>query len=297
MNELDKKDLFDWCKIPYQQLETHPGLKVPLRLVKDSSEMSRLVAEELFNDIKKKLADGDKYRAIIPSGPSGWYQPFADLVNNEGLNLKNLVVFHMDDCLDWQGHELPPNNPFNFRTFMEQRFYAPIHENLNVPQENRIWLKPDNISDVRKKIEFAPIDITYGGFGQDGHIAYNQARRNPYISPTVDEMRTSSIRIQENNIDTIIAVAQRNLGTAYQFVPPMSVTLGIKECLSAKRVRIFSDTGSWKQTALRIALFGPVTAEFPITFLQEHPDAQIIATIETASHPFSEHPEWDFGLN
>ena len=100
----------------------------------------------------------------------------------------------------------------------------------------------------------------------------------------------------ENNIDTIIALAQRSLGSAYQFVPPMSVTLGVKECLSAKKVRLFSDTGAWKQTALRVALFSPPTPEYPITLLQQHSDAQLSATIETATHPISEHPEWDLGV-
>ena len=94
-------------------------------------------------------------------------------------------------------------------------------------------------------------------------------------------------------IDTIIALAQRTFGSAYQFVPPMSVTLGIKECLSARKVRLFSDTGAWKQTALRVALFGPLTPEYPITLCQEHPDAQLTATVETASHPISENPDWE----
>jgi glucosamine-6-phosphate deaminase len=87
------------------------------------------------------------------------------------------------------------------------------------------------------------------------------------------------------------------MGMAYQFVPPMSVTLGVKECLSAMKVRLFSDTGAWKQAALRVALFSPVTAEYPITLLQEHPDALITATVDTATHPISLHPEWDFGLS
>jgi glucosamine-6-phosphate deaminase len=113
---------------------------------------------------------------------------------------------------------------------------------------------------------------------------------------TIDDVRNSGIRIQENNIDTILALAQRTFGTAYQFVPPMSVTLGVKECLSAKKVRVFSDTGAWKQTALRVALFGPLTAEYPLTLLQDHPDALITATVATASHPISQHPEWDLGI-
>ena len=103
----------------------------------------------------------------------------------------------------------------------------------------------------------------------------------------------STIRIQENNLDTILALAQRTFGAAYAFVPPMSVTLGMRECLSARRLRVFSDTGAWKQTALRVALFSEPVAEYPITLLQRHPDALITATLETARHPISEHPEWE----
>ncbi|HOS44051.1 MAG TPA: hypothetical protein PK794_10200, partial [Armatimonadota bacterium] len=167
---------------------------------------------------------------------------------------------------------------------------------LAVPEAQRHWLTAHNIPEVRAAIDAAPIDITYGGWGQDGHIAYNQTRRHPYSALTLDDLRAASIRVQDNNPDTIIALAQRTFGAAYQFVPPMSVTLGIRECLSAKKVRVFSDTGAWKATALRVALFGPLTVEYPITLLQEHPDALITATVATATHPLSEHPEWDLGL-
>jgi glucosamine-6-phosphate deaminase len=73
----------------------------------------------------------------------------------------------------------------------------------------------------------------------------------------------------------------------------MSITLGMRECLSAKTVRAYSDTGSWKQTALRVALFSEPVAEYPITLLQRHPDARITATRETARHPVSENPDWE----
>ena len=202
----------------------------------------------------------------------------------------------MDECLDWQGRELPRNHPYSFRGFMERHFYSPVAPELTVTEGNRIWLNGDNVREVQAKLWSAPIDITYGGWGQDGHVAYNQARRHPFSHVTIDDLRSSTVRVQENNIDTILALAQRTFGSAYQFVPPMSVTLGVKECLSARRVRLFSDTGSWKQTALRVALFGPLTPEYPITLLQEHPDALLTATIDTARHPVSEHPEWDLGV-
>jgi glucosamine-6-phosphate deaminase len=294
---INPKDLYEWCKIPASELNSHPNLKIPLRIYPDTKEMGLTMARELVEEIIAHNSTGEETRAIIPCGPSCWYKPFATLVNRERVSLRNLVVFHMDECLDWQGRELPRSHPYSFRGEMERLFYSPIDPLLAVPKDQRMWLNAGNVEKVKGQIEAAPIDITFGGWGQDGHIAYNQARRHPYSVISLDELRNSTIHIQENNYDTIIALAHRTFGAAYQFVPPMSVTLGIKECLSAKKVRLFSDTGAWKQTALRVALFGPVTPEYPITLLQEHQDALLTATLETASHPISEHPGWDLGFS
>ncbi|MFO7447855.1 MAG: hypothetical protein R6W90_15945 [Ignavibacteriaceae bacterium] len=296
MQTIASEELYEWCKIPLNELRESPGLKVPLRICTDSVEMGKLMARELADDIIANNSNGKTTRAIIPCGPNCWYDFFTDMVNKENISLNNFVVFHMDECLDWQGCELPKDHPYSFRGYMEKNFYGPIKKELSVPEKNRHWLNGSNIEEIKEKIHEFPIDITYGGWGQDGHVAYNQARRHPFNHVTVDDLRNSTIRVQENNIDTIITLAHRSFGAAYQFVPPMSVTLGMKECLSAKKIRLFSDTGSWKQTALRVALLGPVTPEYPITLLQEHPDAMLTATIETANHPISEHPEWDLGF-
>ena len=293
MSAITPQELYTWCKVPFAQLENHPQLKIPFRLCRDSDEMGALMAREMVDEIQNHNQRQEATRAIIPCGPACWYKPFTDLVTREKVSLKKLAVFHMDECLDWQGRELPRGHPYSFRGFMEKFFYAPVEPDLAVPLENRNWLTAKNIEEIKAKIWAAPIDITYGGWGQDGHIAYNQARRHPYSPLTIDEVRNSTIRIQENNWDTILALAQRTLGAAYQFVPPMSVTLGMRECLSASKVRVFSDTGSWKQTALRVALFSEPVPEYPMTLLQRHPDALVTATRETARHPISEHPEWE----
>ena len=293
MSPLSKSDLYRWCKIPARDLPSHAQRKVRFRMVRDSAEMGQLMAEELASLIQRNNAAGLPTRAIIPCGPKCWYQPFTDIVNSRRISLRKLTVFHMDECLDWQGQPLPGNHPYNFRTFMEKYFYGGIDPGLAVPEAHRFWLLPTTAERVRVAIAEAPVDLTLGGWGQDGHIAYNQTRRHPYSAITLEELANSTIRVQENNLDTILALAQRTFGAAYQFVPPMSITLGVKECLSAKQVRVFSDTGSWKQTALRVALFSEPTAEYPMTLLQRHSDAIITATEETATHPISENPDWE----
>ena len=287
------RDLLEWCRIPAEELEQHTKRRVPLRIVRDGGEMGRLMARELVDFVDERNRAGQDTRVIVPCGPSSWYAPWTEEVNRRGVSLARLRVFHMDECLDWQGRPLPSRHPYNFKSFMEQRFYGGIAERLQVPESQRHWLLPATIESVRAAIDAAPIDLTLGGWGQDGHVAYNQARRHPYLHTSVEELERSTIRIQENNLDTILALAHRTFGAAYAFVPPMSVTLGMRECLSARRLRVFSDTGAWKQTALRVALFSEPVAEYPITLLQRHPDALITATLEVARHPISEHPEWE----
>jgi len=293
MGFVSASDLYEWCRVPVEELSTHPGVRVPFRLVTDSAEMGRLMAREFVELIAENNSKGRPTRAIVPCGPNCWYQPFTELVNSRGVSLRGLHVFHMDECLDWQGQPLPKRHPYNFRSFMERHFYGGIADPLGVPESQRFWLLPSTADRVRSAIAAAPIDITLGGWGQDGHVAYNQTRRHPFSHITLDEIAKSTIRIQENNWDTILALAQRTFGAAYQFVPPMSITLGMRECLSAKQIRVFSDTGAWKQTALRVALFSPPPPEYPMTLLQRPSDAIITATVETARHPICENPSWE----
>ncbi|HEX9124430.1 MAG TPA: hypothetical protein VF984_13910 [Actinomycetota bacterium] len=289
---VDPKDLERWCRIPVDELASHPT-RIPYRIVADPVEMGHLMAHELAELITEHNAEGRPTRAIVPCGPSSWYQPFTEEVNSRAISLRGLTVFHMDECLDWQGRPLPAGHPYNFRTFMERHFYGGVRPELAVPERQRFWLLPATADEVAAAIAEAPLDVTIGGWGQDGHIAYNQARRDPYRPVTLEELAGSSIRIQENSPDTVIALANRTFGSAYHFVPPMSITLGMRECLSAHRIRVYSDTGSWKQTAFRVALFSEPTPEYPITLLQRHPDAIVTATLDTARHPIGEHPEWE----
>jgi glucosamine-6-phosphate deaminase len=289
---VDPRDLERWCRVPVDELDRHES-RVPFRIVADAAEMGHLMARELADLVEANNADGRPTRAIVPCGPSGWYAPWAEEVNRRRISLRAVTVFHMDECLDRQGRPLPDGHPYNFRSFMQRHFYGGIDDELNVPEAQRMWLLPSTAEAVANAIGAAAIDVTIGGWGQDGHVAYNQASRRPFVPISAAELADSTIRIQENNPDTILALAHRTFGGAYQFVPPMSITLGMRECLSASRVRLYSDTGSWKQTAFRVALFSDPTPEYPITLLQRHPDALITATRETANHPLAEHPDWE----
>ncbi len=294
MREITRKSIVDWCRIPLERLPPPEETRIPYRIVNDSEEMAGLMARELADAIMQSSRAPDGLRVILPCGPNSWEEPFCRLVRSDRISLRHVMVFHMDDCLDANCRTLHPDNPFNFRSHMDRFFYGQIPEELNVLKINRHYPSPSNIEEIRTKIAEAPIDLAFGGWGPDGHVAYNQAVRAPYAHQSLEELRDSQTRIIANNPETILSLAHRNLGSAYYLVPPFAVTLGMKEILSSRKIRLFSDTGTWKQTAFRVALFAPPSPDFPVTLLQEHQDALLTCTRETADHPLSHHVEWEF---
>ena len=106
MNSISIKDLYQWCKIPAESLANHPQLKIPFRLTSNSEEMGEVMARDFADEIKS-FAD-KPFRAIVPCGPKCWYAPFTRIINEEKISLKNVSIFHMDECLNWEGKLLTP---------------------------------------------------------------------------------------------------------------------------------------------------------------------------------------------
>ena len=72
---------------------------------------------------------------------------------------------------------------------------------------------------------------------------------------------------------------------AIDAMPRWCVTIGMKDILAAKKVRlgVFRD---WHRAVIRQAAYGPVSAAFPASLLQNHPDAMIYTNANAAQQPF-----------
>jgi glucosamine-6-phosphate deaminase len=283
---IDPKHLFEWCRIPAEALENHPDAKVKIKIVDTPDDVHRWAAHDMVDEVKANNAVGRPTRWILPCGPTKQYKYFIDRVNEERISLRNVHVFHMDDFLDWESRHLPLDHPFCYQGWMLRNFYAPIDPELAIPEAQRHFPSIHDIDGVSQAIEaVGGVDTTYGGVGYRGHIAYNEPPHSPWYSVTPEQYRNSKTRVLHLNDDTLIAVSQRTVGGLSHAVPPMAITMGMKDLLAAKRVRLMSDTGPWKRTVVRVLLFGPVTTEYAVTFVQEHGDALIVIDRNTAVPP------------
>jgi glucosamine-6-phosphate deaminase len=285
-SNIDTKKMYEFCKIPVDQIEGHPELKVKIKIYETKDDVYQWVAQDMLEEVIRNNDNGKTTRWILPCGPTKQYPYFVKWVNEKKVNLKHVHVFHMDDHLDWQGRPISLDNPFSYEGWMRKNFYGLIEDTLNVPEGQRHFPSVFSIEEISHEIEkVGGIDTTYGGIGYRGLIAYNEEPRSPWYSVSIDEYKESKTRIVHLNDDTLIALSQRATGGCSHIIPPKAITLGMKDILSSRRIRFISDTGAWKRTVIRYFLFGDPTIEYPVTLTQDHPDVMVVVDRDTALPP------------
>jgi glucosamine-6-phosphate deaminase len=283
--DISLEQLSRWCRVPAAELSRHPDLKIRVDVLVDPDAVHGAVADSMFDEVQANNLAGLPTRWILPCGPTGQYVRFAQRVNEERLSLENVHVFHMDDFLDWQGRPLPTEHPYSLKGWMLRNFYGAIDPELNVAEQNRHFPDPTRVDEFSATIGETGIDTAYGGVGYRGHIAFNEPPRSPWYSITEDDFRRSKTRVLALNDDTLIAVSQRTAGGCTDVVPPLAITIGMADILSARRIRLLSVTGAWKQTVVRVAAFSPPTVSYPVTLLQGHSDVSLSVDEQTAAPP------------
>ena len=253
--------------------------KIPVKTLGDSGEVFYELALEMVEAIEENNRKGEKTVFIVPVGPVGQYPIFVRLVNERKLSLKNCVFINMDEYLTSDRKWIDPSDKLSFRGFMERNVYSRIPEALNVPQDARIFPDPDDTGKIGRVIdELGKVDIAFGGIGINGHLAFNEAEK-----VSADEFATRETRVIKMSRETRTANAIGDLNGAIDAMPEYAVTIGMKEILSARKVRL-GVFRPWHRSVIRQAIFSEPSGHFPVTLLQNHPDAMIISN-NVASEP------------
>ena len=270
----------DCYSIPAQDLGR--GAKIPVYPLGDSGEVFYELALQMTGAIRANNAAGRRTVFICPVGPVGQYPIFVRLVNQERLSLKNCWFFNMDEYLNDDGTYIDEGIPLSFRGFMARNVYGRIDPELLMDPAQRVFPDPADPEKGDKLLaELGGPDICFGGIGINGHLAFNEARED--MAP--EEFARLGTRVVKLTPETRTANAIGDRGGAIDAMPKLAVTIGMHQILSAKKVRlgVFRD---WHRAVVRQAAYGPVTAHFPASLLQNHPDAAIYANGVAAGRPF-----------
>ncbi len=270
--------------VPAEKLGELSRVKVTILPDVDSLHMD--FARTIADEIKANNAAGNPTRMILPVGPTPQYPMLARMSNEERISWKNVYTFNMDEYLDWQGRPVAIDHPMSFEGYMQKNLFDLLDDEMSIPGEHIHYPHPFRIDEISEKIQaVGGIDTCYGGIGYHGHIAFNEPHISRWYKVSKEEFRNSLTRVLHLADDTFVINSASGSGGNPQAVPPMAVTLGMKDILSSHKIRLYCDSGNWQKTVFRIALLGEVSVEYPVTFIQEHPDAMIIADAWTAETP------------
>jgi glucosamine-6-phosphate deaminase len=278
------RQLDEWIDVPVDELAARA--RIPFVLAESRADVHRIFADDLWEEFQTARDAGREISVIIPLGPSDHFPILARRVNEEKLPLDHVSFFGMDEWLDWQGRPFPHEHPYSLEGRFHELFVDRIDEKLRPRPENVIFPTPLALDRSSEELaRRANLVGTYGGVGFQGHIAFNEPPASRWTSVSVDELHASRTRVVPLAIDTIIAHAQRSAGGNVYAVPPMAITLGMRDLLAAPRVRLYIDTGAWKRTILRILLFSDADADYPATLVHGHPDVRVVADRDSAAPP------------
>lgn len=262
------------------------GTTATVNVVGDRDALTAAFATDLLDCfLAAKAAGRAKVLFIIPVGPVGQYDLLAARCNDLGQSLRDLVIINMDEYLTPEGHALiSTDDPLSFRRHMDDHFYNQLDPALAPPPEQRIFPLPDDPDIVGRTIaQHGGVDVCFGGVGITGHVAFNDPPEPDETITTADfaALPTRVVRLsRETVLINSVTAARGNIDR----IPPLAVTVGMKEILAARQIRLYLNR-PWQNAIVRKALHGPVTPQVPVSLLQDHPDYHLTITQEVTEPP------------
>ncbi len=268
------KSIYD---ITSEELLSSP--RIPLLLARSTGEVHYEYAIQMITEIVHNNAAGRRTVFILPCGPTEQYPIFARLVNRYRIDLKNVWFINMDEYLD-NGAWL--DDKFSFRKAMNAALYDRIDPELVMPVEQRVFPDPGCPEKIGQLIEeLGGVDMAMGGIALNGHIAFNE----PEPGMSVEEFAQLPTRVINLTPETKVKDAILGRGGAVDSIPDQAITVGMKELLGARKIRL-SMLLDMQRAVVRKACYGEVSAECPITLVQNHPDALLMITPNVTEIPF-----------
>lgn len=269
-------------ELPVEELRRRA--RTPFRLLPDRPALMDDFARSIADEIRARNQRGEPTRLILPVGPVAHYPALVDICNRERISWANVYTFNMDEFLDWQGRPIPVSHPLSFEGLMRREVFAKLDPDLRIPDSQCFFPDPFRIDEISEKIrEAGGIDCCYGGIGYHGHVAFNEPPISRWYRVSMDELRESKTRVVALGDDSIVVQSIHCSGGASGLIPPMAVTLGMKDILAARKIRLYCAAGERHRAIFRIAVAAEPTTDYPCTLVQGHPDAEVITDEATAA--------------
>ena len=251
--------------------------KIPVRVMQTEADMMEEIAELMASVIEKNNAKGEKTVIICPVGPIGQYPIFAKKVNERNISLKNCWFINMDEYLVGDDETIPYENPLSFKATMDRVLYSQVKEELLMPTSQRLFPEPKKEAEIDALFEkLGKVDLCLTGVGINGHIAFNEPPKAT-DAITDEEYKNCGTRCADIATETVVNNGANKLRGALDIFPKRCITLGMKQLLKARVLKVYLYC-NWQWGIMRKMALEEESRFMPVSFLQNHPNAEMVIT-------------------
>jgi glucosamine-6-phosphate deaminase len=246
--------------------------RIGVQVFGDAADVSRAVAREIAELIRRKAAQSKRCVLGLPTGstPTGVYSELVRMHREEDLSFANVITFNLDEYFPMQPDELQSYVRFMHEHLFDHIDIAP--ENVHIPDGT---LKAEEVpaycADYEKKInESGGIDLQLLGIGRTGHIGFNEPGSS-------QDSRTRMIWLDP--------ITRRDAASDFfgiDNVPHRGITMGVGTIMDARRLILIA-FGEGKANTIARAVEGPITPAVAASYLQEHRDATFMLDAAAAA--------------
>jgi len=240
-----------------------------IRVFPSGQELGAAAANDAAQIIHEAVERRGRARIRLATGNSQ-LDMMGALVNASGVPWNLVEAFHMDEYVG-----MPASHPSSFRRWIKTRLEDRVHPgNVRYLAGDAPDLD-DEMQRYSRLLNAAPIDLAFVGFGENGHIAFN----DPHVADFADHATVKRVLIDE--------VSQRQQAGEGHFDSPELVP---RDALTITCPGLFR-AGAWvccvperrKANAVRDALLGPISTSCPASIVRTHPNATVYLDAESAS--------------
>ncbi len=263
--------------------ELGQGTPVRVQVVGDMMSIAAHLASSMKAEIEEANRRNRGATLIVPVGPVDHYPILARALNEERISCANTLFIGMDEYLTDDGQWLPQDHPLSFRGFLDRMFYRLLDPIIAPPPEQRVFPDPCDLSAIPRLIGVrGGVDACFGGIGITGHIAFNEPPE-PGHALSVEAFAEQPTRVLSLARETR-TINSVTVGGEIAVIPNRAVTVGMKEILGARRLRLYCNR-PWQSAVVRRVLHGPINAGCPASLMRTHPDASLTMADFVAATP------------
>ncbi len=217
--------------------------------------------------IQEAIGQRGYARIMIATGNS--QLDVSEALVRQNIDWQAVDVFHMDEYVG-----IPAAHPSSFRRWIKTRIVDQVHpRSIHYLQGDAQDLSSE-IERYAKLLESEPVDLAFVGFGENGHIAFNDP-------PTADFEDPDTVkRVQ---LDEACRMQQAGEGhfPHLDSVPREALTVTCSALLRIAHWVSCVPEGR-KASAVQCALKGPISNSCPASAVRLHPDATVYLDLESS---------------